>query len=210
MPREETDVYAALLEAIDRGAFPPGARLVELDLAERFAVSRTPVREALNRLESQGVVARDGKRGLTVAVLDYDQLGELYACREELEGFAARLAARHAAPTEIAVLAARIEADRAAVEDAEALAHSNRLFHRQLHLAGHNRYLNQMLTAMRRSLVLLSGTTLQIEARRQASVAEHAQIVAAIQARDEDQAEAAARAHIQNAYRLRLDLETGR
>ena len=71
------DAYALILDAIDRGKYPPGARLVETELAERFGVSRTPIREALGRLETQGVVAHDGRRGLVVASLDHNQLGEL-------------------------------------------------------------------------------------------------------------------------------------
>lgn len=207
MPREETDVYALMLEAIDRGEYPPGARLVETDLADRFGVSRTPVREALNRLESQGVAARDGKRGLTVAALDADQLGELYDLREVMEGFAARLAARRASPAEIAVLREMVEADRAIAEDATALALSNRRFHRQLHRASHNRYLVQMLDSMRRSLALLSGTSLAAPGRGAESVTEHDAIVLALEARDEARAEDAARTHIVNAYKMRLRLE---
>ena len=89
------DAYTLILEAIDAGIFKPGERLVEVDLAERFGVSRTPVREALQRLETQSLLARDG-RSLIVASLDHNQLAELYAVRAELEGLAARLAARHA------------------------------------------------------------------------------------------------------------------
>ena len=92
-----------MLEAIDQGEFRPGDRLVESELADRFGVSRTPIREALQRLETQAVLARDG-RSLVVSSLDHDQLGELYVVRAELEGLAARLAAQHAAPEEVRVL----------------------------------------------------------------------------------------------------------
>lgn len=209
MRKDDADIYALLLDAIDRGDYAPGGRLVEAELAERFGVSRTPVREALSRLETQGVVARDPRRGVVVASLDYDQLGELYAVREVMEGFAARMAARHAAPAEIALLAEMVDADRARVDDPAALSRSNRLFHRQLHRASHNRYLIQMLDAMRRSLALLSSTTLAAPRRGGESVEEHARIVQAVAARDEDAAEAAARAHIAGALRTRLRLEAG-
>ncbi|MEM8843160.1 MAG: GntR family transcriptional regulator [Pseudomonadota bacterium] len=210
MARDETDIYTALLEAIDRGDYPPGERLIETDLAKRFGVSRTPVREALNRLESHGMAQRDGRRGLTVSRLDYDQLGELYELREVLEGYAARLAARHASAAEIAVLQEMVDADRARAEDAPALAQANRLFHRQLHRAAHNRYLNDMLQRMRRSLALLSGTTFTASERPKQSNDDHEVIVDAIEARDENAAEAAARAHISSAYALRLRLEAER
>ncbi|MEM8843372.1 MAG: FCD domain-containing protein, partial [Pseudomonadota bacterium] len=126
---------------------------------------------------------------------------------------AARLAARHASAAEIAVLQEMVDADRARAEDPAALAQTNRQFHRQLHRASHNRYLNEMLMRMRRSLALLSGTTLMIQGRGATSVEEHQAVVNAIVARDYDAAEAAARVHILNAYKARLRLEaanTGR
>jgi DNA-binding GntR family transcriptional regulator len=209
MPADDTDPYPRLLEAIDSGAYPPGTRLIETELAARFGVSRTPVRQALSRLEAQGIAARDARGGLVVATLDYDQLGELYEVREMAEALAARLAARHASPTEIGLLDDLVAADRLRADDVAALAHSNKVFHQQLHRASHNRYLVQTLGAMRRSLSLLSGTTLGSPGRGAESVEEHAAIVAAIAARDEDGAEAAARRHITNALRARLRLEAG-
>ena len=88
-----TDAYSLILEAIDVGEYKPGDRVVESDLAERFGVSRTPIREALQRLETQSLLARDG-RSLIVASLDHNQMAELYVVRSELEGLSARLAAR--------------------------------------------------------------------------------------------------------------------
>ncbi|MCH8168561.1 MAG: GntR family transcriptional regulator, partial [Proteobacteria bacterium] len=155
----DRDVYQLILDAIDGGELPGGARLIETDLAERFGVSRTPVREALTRLEAQGVAAAQGRR-LVVASLDHDQLGELYEVRGVVEGLAARLAARHAAPEEIAVLRGMVEADRALAGRPGELAQANKRFHRQMHRASHNRYLDQMLQGMRRSLALLSTTSL--------------------------------------------------
>ena len=108
------DAYSLLLEAIDVGIYKPGDRLVESDLAEQFGVSRTPIREALQRLETQSLLARDG-RSLIVASLDHNQMAELYVVRRELEGLAARLAARHATAEEVQVL-------RDMVEDADQLA----------------------------------------------------------------------------------------
>ncbi|MHA1528566.1 MAG: GntR family transcriptional regulator [Alphaproteobacteria bacterium] len=202
------DVYQLILAAIDGGDLPGGARLIETDLAERFGVSRTPVREALKRLEAQGVAAAQGRR-LVVASLDHDQLGELYEVRGVVEGLAARLASRHAAPEEIAVLRGMVEADRALAGRPGELARANKRFHRQMHRASHNRYLNQMLQGMRRSLALLSTTSLSAPGRGAESVAEHDAIVRAIEARDEDAAAAAARRHISNAYTARLKIIAG-
>ena len=197
------DVYQLILDAIDGGELRGGARLVETELAERFGVSRTPVREALKRLEAQGVAAAQGRR-LVVATLDHDQLGELYEVRGVVEGLAARLAARHAAPEEIAVLRGMVEQDRALAGQPGDLARANKRFHRQMHRASHNRYLDRMLQGMRRSLALLSTTSLSVPGRGAESIAEHDAIIRAIEARDEDTAEAAARRHISNAYVSRL------
>ncbi len=200
---QQGEIYQLILDAIDGGDLPGGARLIETELAERFGVSRTPVREALKRLEAQGVAAAQGRR-LVVASLDHDQLGELYEVRGVVEGLAARLAARHAAPEEIAVLRGMVVADRALAGRPRELAQANKRFHRQLHRASHNRYLDQMLQGMRRSLALLSTTSLSVPGRGAESVAEHDAIIRAIETRDEDAAETAARRHISNAYVSRL------
>ena len=77
------DAYALILEAIDNGVFKPGDRLVEIDLADNFGVSRTPIREALQKLETQSLLERDG-RSLIVSSLDHNQMAELYVVRAEL------------------------------------------------------------------------------------------------------------------------------
>ena len=107
----QKDAYTLILEAIEAGLYKPGDRLVESEMAERLGVSRTPVREALQRLETQSMLTRDG-RSLIVASLDHNQLAELYIVRTELEGLAARLAARHAADEEVRVLRGMVEDDR--------------------------------------------------------------------------------------------------
>jgi DNA-binding GntR family transcriptional regulator len=169
---QQKDAYQLVLAAIDRGEFHPGDRLVESELAIRFGVSRTPIREALQRLETQGVVARDG-RSLVVSSLDHDQLGELYVVRAELEGLAARLAAQHAAPEEIAVLWDMIARDRALVDEPERLSRANKRFHRQIHLASHNRYLIQQLEMVHRSMALVATTSLAAEGRGARALEEH-------------------------------------
>ncbi|SIS71827.1 transcriptional regulator, GntR family [Roseivivax lentus] len=205
------DAYSLILEAIDVGTFKPGDRLVESDLAERFGVSRTPIREALQRLETQSLLARDG-RSLIVASLDHNQMAELYAVRTELEGLAARLAARHATEEEIAVLADMVEEDRARLDDPKALARANRRFHKQIHLASHNRYLVQQLDLVHRSMALMATTSLAAEGRGTRALEEHGAIVDAIRRRDEEAAYKALRDHISVAFvtRLKLDAATER
>ena len=200
-----SDAYETILDAIEDGTFRPGARLVESELAERFGVSRTPVREALQRLETQGLLARDG-RSLIVASLDHSQMAELYAVRAQLEGLAARLAARHAAEEEIRVLKRMAREDRALLGDPKALARANRRFHGQIHLASHNRFLVQQLDLVHRSMALMAETSLAVDGRGAEALDEHDRIVAAIAARDEAAAEDALRAHISAAFETRLTL----
>ena len=202
----QTDAYSLLLEAIDVGVFKPGDRLVESDLAERFGVSRTPIREALQRLETQSLLARDG-RSLIVASLSHNQMSELYVVRAELEGLAARLAARHAADEEIQVLRGMIEADRKLMADPSALSRANRRFHKQIHLASHNRYLVQQLDLVHRSMALMATTSLAVEGRGEVAMEEHNAIVEAIAHRDEDAAQEALRNHISVAFVTRLKLD---
>lgn len=208
MRTQTTDAYALILEAIDTGAFRPGDRLVESELAERFGVSRTPIREALQRLETQGLLSRDG-RSLIVASLDHRQLAELYVVRGELEGLAARLAARHATPEEVSVLQDMLAADHALIGRPEALSRANRRFHKQIHLASHNRFLVQQLDLVHRSMALLATTSLSVEGRGERSLSEHAAIVQAIAKGDGDGASQALRDHISQAFvtRLKLDAE---
>ncbi len=204
----QKDAYALILEAIDAGTYRPGDRLVEADLADRLGVSRTPVREALQRLETQSMLTRDG-RSLIVASLDHNQLAELYVVRAELEGLAAWLAARHATPEEVRVLQGMLADDSAHLGDPAALARANRRFHRQIHLASHNRYLVQQLELVHRSMALLATTSLAAEGRGEAALAEHAAIVAAIAQGDGAAAQAALKAHISKAFETRLKLDAG-
>ncbi len=202
----QKDAYMLILEAIDGGVYRPGDRLVESELADRFGVSRTPVREALQRLETQSMLARDG-RSLIVASLDHNQLAELYVVRAELEALAARLAAKHASPEEIRVLRDMVEEDRAHVSDPQALSRANRRFHKQIHLASHNRYLVQQLDLVHRSMALLASTSLAAEGRGATALAEHQAIVEAIGAGDGEGAQNALRAHISKAFETRLKLD---
>ncbi len=204
----QKDAYSLILDAIDTGVYRPGDRLVESELAERFGVSRTPVREALQRLETQAMLTRDG-RSLIVSSLDHNELAELYAVRAELEGLAARLAARHASDEEIHVLQQMAAEDRALMGDPRALSRANRRFHKQLHLASHNRFLVQQLDLVHRSMALLAVTSFAAEGREEVALAEHDAIVAAIAARDGDAACRALKAHISKAYETRLKIDAG-
>jgi len=205
------DAYSLILEAIDSGLYRPGDRLVESELAERLGVSRTPVREALQRLETQSLLARDG-RSLIVASLDHNQMAELYVVRAELEGLAAKLAAKHATTEEKRVLQEMVDEDRAIVGDPGKLARANRRFHKQIHLASHNRFLVQQLDLVHRSMALMATTSLAAEGRGEEAMQEHQAIVDAIVLGHEDDAYDRLREHISAAFitRLKLDANSAR
>lgn len=204
----QKDAYQLILNAIDTGSYRPGDRLVESELADRFGMSRTPIREALQRLETQSLLARDG-RSLVVASLDHNQMAELYVVRSELEALAARLAARHATEEEVRLLQEMVREDRALIDNPAALSRTNRRFHRQVHLASHNRYLVQQLDLVYRSMALMATTSLAAAGRSSVAVEEHAAVVDAIARGDGDAAYEGLKGHISRAFeaRLRQDAE---
>ncbi len=201
--QQNKDAYSLILEAIDIGVYKPGDRLVESDLADRFGVSRTPIREALQRLETQSLLTRDG-RSLIVSSLDHSQMAELYIVRAELEGLAANLAAKHATSEEIKVLQDMVESDRKIISDPSSLARSNRRFHKQIHLASHNRFLIKQLDLVHRSMALMATTSLAADGRGAVAVEEHQAIVTAIANGDSAEASEKLRDHISVAFITRL------
>lgn len=208
-PKEvQKDAYDLILDAIDTGVYGPGDRLVESELAERFGMSRTPIREALQRLETQAMLTRTG-RSLIVATLDHNQLADLYVVRAELEGLAARLAAQHATHEEVRVLDGMVETDMGLVDDPGKLSRANRRFHKQIHLASHNRYLIDQLELVHRSMALLATTSLAADGRGVQALEEHRAIVAAIRGGDGDQAADALKRHLSFAFETRLKLDAG-
>jgi DNA-binding GntR family transcriptional regulator len=203
LPRGEA-AYRYIRKAIQDGQLKPGERLREIELAKQIGLSRTPIREALSRLEAEGLVAHDPTRGVVVAELDYSMVTELYYMREVLEGTAARLAAQHASDVEISILDDLCEQYEAALNDGAALALSNRRFHETLYRCSHNRYLLNMVTVLHDALSLLGGTTLGNPERAAETLREHRAVVAAIHARDAESAEQALRAHIRSAQKVRM------
>ncbi|GAB5469325.1 MAG: GntR family transcriptional regulator [Rhodospirillales bacterium] len=203
-PAHGADVYKRLLDMIRDAELRPGTRLRESHLAELLGVSRTPVREALRRLEMQGLVTHEIHRGTVVRSLDHNTITELYFMREVLEGTAAASAARHASKAEIAALREMIEADRARLGDPTHLARTNQRFHAALYRASHNRYLVDILQGLRTSMWLLGPTTLSQPGRDEEALSEHIRIVDAIEAGDSEAADQAAQEHIRRAHTVRL------
>ena len=199
-------VQQQVLQKIRDGFYRPGDRIRESELADSLGVSRTPVREALRRLESDGLLSFESWRGAVVAQLDRQQVGELYAMREVLEGAAARLAARHIDEAEMELLKLLLRQAGQLEHEPAKLAVLNRRLHQAIYTAARNRYLLQTLGQLENALALLRGTTYTVDGRASVAADEHAAIVDAICRRDADAAEAAARAHIAAAQVARLQL----
>lgn len=198
--------YRKLRDAIQTGELKPGARVMEIELAEWLQMSRTPVRDALRRLEAEGMLAHEPRSGLAVARLDRQALMELYTMREVLEGTAAALCARHASDMEVVELLDLVEAERRLQDDFEALAGHNRRFHEAIHRGAHNRYLSRSLFAVTDSMGLLGRSQMLLPERARTALVEHDEIARAIERRDPGAAEAAARQHVRSAQRERVKL----
>ena len=197
-------VYQKMREAIQQGALRPGQRIMEIEVAEWLKVSRTPVREALRRLESDGMLTLEPRTGLVVASLSRQAMLELYVMREVLEGTAARLCARHASDLEVMELEELVKREERLQGDFEELVRHNRLFHEAVHRGAHNRYLEKSLSAVNDSMWLLGKSQMLLPHRAKGALAEHGELLAAIRKRDPDAAEEAARGHVRSAQKERL------
>jgi DNA-binding GntR family transcriptional regulator len=198
--------YRKIREAIQKGRYAPGDRILEDEIARQLEMSRTPVREALHRLEAEGLLVYQARQGIVVARLDYQMIMELYSMRDVLEGTAAAMAARHASDAEIANLEHLVAHEERFVDDAAGMAAHNRRFHEAIYRSAHNRYLLKSLNALQDPLSLLSTTTFVLADRRTSVHPEHVAIVDAIRARDPERAERASRAHIRAAQQARLQI----
>jgi DNA-binding GntR family transcriptional regulator len=195
--------YATLRREIVEGRFAPGRRMREIELAQRLGISRTPTRQALSRLELEGLLDLRPRAGLVVSVLDMDAVEELYEMRAALEGAAAGMAARHASPRDLALLTRLLDEETGLDSEPASLYRHNRELHEAIHMAAHNRYLEKSLHALHDAIALLGPTTLAATGRPIIAHAEHAAIVKAIAERDDVLADRLARAHILGALDVR-------
>lgn len=202
-------IHAAITEGILSSVVPPGWRLGEERLAALFLVSRTPVREALMRLESENLATRNRRSGLVVAEISADEILEIYIVREALDGIAARLAAKFHSPADIALLE-RInhQMTRAAkAGNFTLMARLNVDFHTALVRASRNRMLERFVAQVHQAVRRFSRTTFSEPGRADEAVAEHSRLIAALSARDEVAAEEAARVHMTHALDVRMSME---
>ncbi len=204
-------VHATLREAIVTGVLEPGVRLAETALAQRFSVSRTPVREALLRLESERLVDRDRRGGLIVGEMTAREILEVYAVREALTGLTASLAAQSATEADIASLRWHIEELRRAAADRDfaRMAQVNLRFHESLCRATHNDFLLFVMQQVHDRVRRFPGTTLSYPGRAESMPAAHEELVRAIEERKPELASTLARRRMAAARELRIRMLHG-
>lgn len=200
--------YQGLLEGIRRGDLRPGDSVREQHVTDWLKVSRTPVRDAMRRLEAEGYLVHERHRGAVVATLDDQAVTELYALREVLEGAAAVMAVRHASELEIAQLERLID-ESSRVRDPKMLIEYQRNINDLIHRMARNRYLVKTMRMLRETLFLV-GTVVTVMPDRPATLLrEHRAMLAALKKRDARRAEQVMRGHVRSALQSRLQLRAG-
>ena len=206
--------YNHLESAILTGRLKPRERLVEKDLAARLRMSRTPVREALRRLEERGMVCILPRRGALVSDISPSDLENIYAVRGHLEILAARLAAERVSREDLARVA-RAEAAHgklAGGRDFRALMLANDRFHDTIYAAAENPCLVELIQQLRRQVHMVRFHAWALPERIARSLAEHHRMVEALGARDADGLAELTRTHMQvakDAYLSYLDTVPG-
>jgi len=196
-------VYEQVRTAIQNGQLKIGERVTEVALASKLGVSRTPVRDAISKLETEGLLTNVPRRGLIVTSLSHQQIVELYTMREVLEGAAGRLTALGASETELLTLKNLVDSEAEFLNDTARLSEINRQFHNLMALAAHNRYLLASLQQLSVTMSLLPSL-LQEGGRAEAAHRQHLEIVEALLRRDAAAAEDAVRAHIRSSQQHRM------
>ncbi len=208
-PSLSQSLYEYLRQEIVTGRLSPRDRLVEQDVAKAAKISRTPVREALRRLEADGLVRESAGRGLEVRGVSPEEIADLCAVRETLEGMASELAAKSASPLELDTLRDILDREIVAADDeaqVEVHVQLNHAFHEALWRASHNRYLAQDLRGLRDRISHMQDTTLRDPDRLDEALTEHRELVQAIADQDGAKAGELARRHFRRAMSARLGM----
>ena len=199
-------IYTVLRAEIVAGTLAAGAPAREVAIAERFGVSRTPVREALRRLEHDRLLVAS-PRGLVVRAIDADEVIQIYDVRILLESEAASQAANARTATDLMRLETLVERDLALADpDDGTRAETNIEFHTAIWTATHNPVLQDLLRRLTIHLVRTPHSTLSVPGRWDEALREHAGMVTAIRDRDAETAHQLAMTHMETARRLRLQL----
>ncbi|MFD2183296.1 GntR family transcriptional regulator [Rhodoplanes azumiensis] len=187
-----------LEEAIVKGTLAPGDRLEENDIAQRYGVSRTPVREAFRLLGADGLVEQKSRQGVVVRKISIATLLEMFQVMAELEGLCARLAARRIAPARLRDLEA-IHARLTAAgheSDVERFYAVNQEFHELIYDAARNGFLAEQVRQLRNRVAPFRRRVTYKPHRFDKTLVEHEAVLAAIRAHDADRADVLMRDHV--------------
>lgn len=195
------EVFLSLRKAILNGRFVPGERLVEKDLAQQLAISRTPIREALRKLELEGLVAYEPRRGVIVVGISLKDALEIYTIRAVLEGLAANLAASRRTQEELTQLREFLTTMETCIQqnNIHDLIAAHLSFHKSFAVASKSPRLCQMIASLRDYVKSFEETFYYLPYRLQSGWEEHKSIVDTIEKKDNEQAEYAARNHVMQA-----------
>lgn len=201
-------VYEAIREAIIKNQFKPGERLMETELADEMAVSRTPVREAVRKLETEGYVAVIPRKGTYVATLSIQDVNDVFEIRAALEALAAYNAAVRATDEDIQALRQIMETESSLWEssDLQKTIEIDVQFHCQLYRASKNKRIENLVNDLREQTYRLRSSTLATPGRLKFALEEHRKILAAIEARNPKAARNAAFEHIEQSREVMLCL----
>jgi DNA-binding GntR family transcriptional regulator len=197
-PSLEKFAYDAIKKAILTFALKPGDALVEAELSKQLSVSKTPIRDALSRLEKEGLVSKVAYTGTTVSEIDSQLVADLFELRAVLEGLAARKAALNFTPQDAAAAQTNLAEHKAALASGDLTRASelNRQFHALILRNAPSPRLHTFLGNLDDHLQRFRVLSNYQRGPHSKSVAEHQQILTAIQANDADGAEKAMRAHL--------------
>lgn len=200
-------VFESLREAILLGRLRPGERLMEVQLAEEMGVSRTPVREAIRKLELDGFLIMVPRKGAYVAGITLKDIADVFEVRAALEGMAAGLAAERITDEELDQLERSLVQIRESQsgDNINAVVEGDTAFHEIIYQASRNQQLVQIITHLREQIQRFRMTSLSQPGRSKFALDEHKKIVEAISDRDVELARALAREHIENAEQSLLN-----
>jgi DNA-binding GntR family transcriptional regulator len=192
------DIYERIRDDITYGRLMPGERLTEMKLSTIYAVSRSPIREALRQLQSEGLICFERNKGMEVLKLSIKQVEEIYDIRALLEGYAVRMSVAHLTPDDLRHLSSLHKRLIKAARDKETQAwlDNNALFHGYFREKAQNETLNQLIILLRRRTFLYQNLSLSYERYYEAYIEHHCEILDACKKKDPDLAEIAMQNHV--------------